>query len=285
MRASPFFEDIKQIDLNLDGHDVKLPIHYYDGSAMTGIFPAKLSVLRRFLPDRRFSPARLAPGVGTVSVTCFEYVDTDIGSYNELAIGIPLNVPHHRANLPGRALLEARITGQMHAFVHHLPVTTEIALVAGKRLWNYPKFVAGIDFTDTSDKRICRLSEGEEHILTMSCDRISTRGGQDVQVFSHLWHQRQPQSSEFKLRAARAGEAPKPGVAQLELGHQHPISRELREALISTKSIAAQWWEGLEGILYGPEHLMLPLVDEMLHEAKGEAPKPRARTKAKAKTS
>lgn len=264
MRASPFFEGVKQVDLNLDGNDVKLPIFYYDGSAVTGVFPAKLSALRKFLPDRRFNPARLAPGVGTISITCFEYVDTDIGSYNELAVGIPLSVPHYRANIPARALLEARASGQMHAFVHHLPVTTEIALVAGKRLWNYPKFVAGIDFTDTSGERVCALSEGEEHILTMTCDRIRTGGPQDTQVFSHLWHDRQPQSSEFKLRAAKAGESQRPGTARLELGHAHPIARELRDALISTKSIAAQWWEGVEGILYGPEHFTVTLADEVL---------------------
>lgn len=280
MRASPFFEDIKQIDLKLDGHDVKLPIHYYDGNAMTAIFPARMSVLRKFLPDRRFSPARLAPGLGTVVITCFEYIDTDIGPYNELAIGIPLNVPYFRSNFPGRALLDARSSGQAHAFVHHLPVTTEIALVAGKRLWNYPKFVAGIDFTETGRQRVCRLSEGEEHILTMEFDKLTPHGPADIQVFSHLWHQRQPQGSEFKLHAARAGESTKPGGARVTLGDRHPIARELRDALFSAKSISTQWWDGVEGILYGPEHIPLPLSDEMLHEAKVKP----ARSRAKAKS-
>ncbi len=279
MRASPFFEGVKQVDLKIDEHDVKLPIFYYDGSAMTTMFPAKLSGLRKFLPDRRFNPARLAPGVGVVGITCFEYRDTDIGPYNELAIAIPLNVPHFRPNFPGRALIETQLSGQVHAFVHHLPVTTEIALDAGKRLWNYPKFVAGIDFTETDRQRVCKLSEGEEHILTVSCDHIKARRPSDTQVFSHLWHERQPQMSEFKLHAAASGETAKPGRAQLELGNAHPIARELRDVLLTTKSLAAQWSDGVEGILYGPEHMMVQHLDEMMHHMEIEP----VGTKAKAK--
>lgn len=264
MRVSPFFESVRQVDLKLDGHDVKLPIFYYDGSAMTGMFPARLSRLRKLLPDRRFNPARLAPGVGLVAVTCFEYLDTDIGPYNELAIAIPLSVPYYRSNPPLRALLDSQRSGQLHAFVHHLPVTTNVALVAGKRLWNYPKFIANIDFSETGEQRSCRLTEGEEHILTMTCDRISARKESDTQVFSHLWHERQPQSSEFKLHAATAGQTGRLGAATIEVGAAHPIALELRDLLLSNKSIGAQWSEKLEGILYGPEHLMLPLVDDVL---------------------
>lgn len=266
MRASPFFEGVRQIDLNLDSHEVKLPIFYYDGSAMTGMFPAKLSALRGFLPDPRFKAARIAPGVGLMSITCFEYVDTDIGPYNELAIAIPLNVPYYRPNLPLRALVEAQKTGQLHAFVHHLPVTTEVALVSGKRLWNYPKFVAEIDFSEIGTQRSCRLAEGKEHILTMTRERISTGAATSNQVFSHLWHERQPQRSEFKLRSASAGQTARRGTAQLELGGNHPISLELRKALLSTKSIAAQWSTGLEGILYGPEHLMPQTLNDILQQ-------------------
>lgn len=263
-QRSPFFDDVSQLDLELDGHRVPLPIFYYDGSAMTAAFPARLSALRRHLPDRRFNPARLAPGIGVVAITCFEYVDTDIGSYNELAIAIPLSVPDDRLNPPLRALLGSQITGQTHAYVHHLPVTTEIARVAGKRLWNYPKFVADIDFADDGGQRVCRLAEGDEHILTVTRGPIATRRPVDTQVFSHLWHERQPQRSEFKLHAGAGGQTARPGAARVDLGNRHPIALELRETLLSTRSIAAQWSDRMEGILFGPEHLTLPLLSALM---------------------
>ena len=264
MRPSPFFDGVSQVDLKLDEHDVKLPIFYYDGSAMTGVFPAKLAGLKKLLPDRRFNPARLLPGVGLIGITCFEYIDTDIGPYNELAIVIPLSVPHYRSNLPGRALLESQLSGQFHAFVHRLPVTTDIAMVAGKRLWNYPKFIADIDFSEAGGKRTCRLSEGGDHILTMTRDPITARKPVETQVFSHLWDERQPQASEFKLRAGAGGQSARRGAAQLELGSDHPIARELRDVVISNRSIGTQWSEKVEGILYGPEHLMLKLLEDLM---------------------
>ena len=260
MRASPFFDGVRQVDLTVGEHELKFPIFYYDGIAVTATFPAKLSVLKKFLPDRRFVPARIGPGLGAVTISAFEYRDTDIGPYNELAIAIPLNYPAYRANVPFRALASGFRTGQLHAFVHHLPVTTEIARVGGVDFYNYPKFVAGIDFTESDSKRDVRLSEGEEHILSMSCARIPTPKREQLQVFSHLCMDRQPQSSEFKLNSPAVGSSLRPGMAELKLGGRHPIALELKQALVSTKAINLMYMSSFEGILYGPEHMTLPFL-------------------------
>jgi hypothetical protein len=240
---------------------VRLPIFYYDGTAAGAVFPARLKALRRLMPDPRFSPARLAPGVGAVAVTCFEYRDTDIGPYNELAISVPLNEPWFAPNVPGRALIAGLRRRQLHAWVHHLPVTTEIARLGGVELYNYPKFVGGIDFEQTTSERICRLSEGQEHILTLSGELLASSRKEGFQLFSHLWMDGQPQSSEFKINATELGVSLSRGAAQLELGTRHPIARELRSLLLSRHPIQYQYIARFEGILYGPEHLSLPLIN------------------------
>ncbi|MBJ7348797.1 MAG: acetoacetate decarboxylase family protein, partial [Thermoleophilaceae bacterium] len=146
MRASSFFDGVSQVELGTDENSMLAPLFYYDGEAMVGIFPARLSALKKLMPDARMRPARLAPGIGAVTVACFEYRDTDITDYNELAIAIPLNEPYYRPNLPGRALASALRRDQFDVLVHHLPVTTERARTGGRTWYNYPKFVAGIDF-------------------------------------------------------------------------------------------------------------------------------------------
>ncbi len=261
MRGSPFFEGIGQMEAALGDEAVKLPIFYYDGTATSAVFPARLGRLRRLMPDPRICPARLAPGLGAVAVTCFEYRDTDIGPYNELAISIPLNEPWFLPNLPGRALLASQRRRQLHAWVHHLPVTTEIARAGGVELYNYPKFVGGIDFEENATQRVCRLSEGAEHILTLSGERLSTPRSEQFQLFSHLWMDRQPQSSEFKINATEMGVSLGRSAASLELGDRHPIARELAGLLISRRPIQYQYMARFEGILYGPEHLSLPLIN------------------------
>jgi len=267
VRASTFFEGVHQAQIPMDEHVLSVPVFYYDGSAMTGVFPARLSALRRWMPDRRFVPARLAPGIGAVTITCFEYAETDIDPYNELAIAVPLNEPHFRPNLPGRAMLDAARRGQYDVWVHHLPVTTELACRGGVEFYNYPKFVGSIDYTDNDRTRSCRLAEGASEILTMTIDRKAaapTKSDRLVQLFCHLYQDRQPQTAEFKIHAPGMAQTIRPGAARLELGAEHPIARELADALISRRSIAAAWAPKIEGILYGPEAMSSTLIDRLV---------------------
>lgn len=263
MRQSPFFDGVKQSDVMIAGQPAKVPIFYYDGTAISAVFAARLSALRRLMPDRRFCPARLAPGVGAVAVTCFEYHDTDLGPYNELAISVILNEPWFLPNLPGMAMISSLRGRQLHAWVQHLPVTTEIARAGGVDFYNYPKFIGGIDYEESAGRRICRLSEGAEHILTLSGRQIATPRTEQFQLFSHLWMDRQPQSSEFKINAASMGITLSPSAASLELGDRHPIARELAGLVLGRRPIQYQYIPSFEGILYGPEHLSLALLEKV----------------------
>lgn len=288
MRTTTFFDGVRQAELDLDGDAVKLPIFYYDGEAMTGVYPARIGVLRKLLPDRRLSPARLAPGVGAIAITCFEYRESDVGTYNELAIAIVLNYPRHRINAPGKAMLGGLIRGQLDVYVHHLPVTTDLAWRAGRVLWNFPKFVTPIDYEEDASSRTCRLSEDGEQILTMSMPKLPSSRTEQIQLLTSTYQDGQPQLGEFKLEAERYGWSLKPGAAQLELGRNHAIARELSTALLSTKSIAAAYTPSVQGILFGPGNINSRMIQLAAHEpgvkhapTGGNGSGPAARKKAK----
>ena len=271
MRGSSFFDGVAQSEVMIAGTPAKVPIFYYDGSAISAAFPARLGALRALMPDPRFVPARLAPGLGIVAVTCFEYRDTDIGPYNELAISVVLNEPWFVPNIPGRALLASMRRRQLHAWVHHLPVTTEIARAGGVDFYNYPKFIGQIEFSESDAQRTCFLAEEGEHILTLSGRRIRAGRSERLQLFSHLWMDRQPQSSEFKINALDVGMTLFPGAATLTLGERHPIARELSRLLVSRTPLQFQYIASFEGILYGPEHISLALLERMAEHTKGLA--------------
>lgn len=270
MRRSPFFEGVAQEDVVIAGQPAKVPIFYYDGTAMTVVFPARYGAVKSLMPDPRYVPARLAPGIGVIGISAFEYRDTDIGPYNELAIAVPLNDPPFSLNLPGRAMLAGLRRGQLHAYVHHLPVTTEVARAGGVDFYNYPKFIAGIDFSESDSRRECRLAEGEEHILTLEGEMLATPRSQRMRVFSHLYMNRLPQSSEFELNATKVGVTLRPGAATLSLGTRHPIALELAKLLLGRRSLYYQYMVDFEGILHGPDRISLPLLSK-IEQARGEA--------------
>lgn len=264
MRGSPFFEGVRQVDAEIAGQPAKLPVFYYDAAGIMALFPARYAELRRLLPDRRLVPARLAPGLGVLAVSCLEYRDTDIGPYNELAVAIPLNEPFFRPNLPGRALFEAGRHGRVHSFIVHLPVTTEVALRGGIDAFNFPKFLGSIEFDDVEGERCCRLAEGKEPILTFTGPRLPATRRERLQYFNHLWMDGQPQQAEFTVNRLQVAKSLRPGAATLELGQRHPVARELARLLVSKRSLQYEYAPQFEGILYGPEHLTLPLLQQLV---------------------
>ncbi len=271
MRGSPFFEGIAQIDIEMGGEPGRLPIFYYDGAAMTAVFPARYGALRRLMPDPRFVPVRLGPGLGAVAISALEYRDTDIGPYNELMVAVLLNAPG-RLNFPGRALADSIFRPeQSHAFILHLPVTSAVALAAGVDYYNFPKFLANIEFTEDNGIRSCSLAEGEEHILTVSGTSIATRYSARSSLFAHLFMDGQPQQAQVKMHEAEKGICRRPGAAQLSWGERHPVALELERLLVIPRSIHYELTPRMECILFGPEHLTIGLIARSLRAVEPSA--------------
>jgi hypothetical protein len=71
---------------------------------------------------------------------------------------------------------------------------------------------------------------------------------------------RQPQSAEAKFNGIELGISLRPDAASLELGERHPIARELAGLLVSRRPLEYVYMPRFEAILYGPEHLTVPLI-------------------------
>lgn len=268
MTPSRFLDGVRQTPIRFGEHDLLFPNFVRDASLMTAVFPARYRALRRRLPDPRFVAARLAPGVGIVAVTAFEYRETSIGPYNEVALAIMLSEPGAGWNLPGAALLSQHRKRQYHAFVYQLPVTTELARRTGE-LMGFPKFVGSIDFD--AERGACRLSEGGEPVLTLHGTRIPARRAEELQTFAHLWMDRQPQRVEVRINALELGDSLAPGAARLELSRSHPLATELAELLLSRRSIAYRFIPRLEAIEFDPERLNLALMAKGLESLQARA--------------
>ncbi len=257
-----FFDGVAQQEVAIAGQRAKVPIFYRDGTAITALLPASARRLRRLLPDPRYRPATLLPGMGVVALTALDYRDTDIGPYREFSFAVALRPPFS-AEKPG--LLGQNRRKQLHVFIWHLPVTTEIALRGGVDYYNFPKFIADIDFEEADGWLRCRLGEGGEPIATLSGRRVpASRRDLRMQNFIHLWMDGQPQSTEFKIHAEEWTSSWGSRNARVELGQNHPAARAVRGVLLSTRPLQYLYMPKFEAVLYGPERFSAPLLMRLL---------------------
>jgi hypothetical protein len=147
----------------------ELPILYFREDTFALFFTADLGRLRARMPTPNLKPVPAGPGRGLVVLAAFNYLETSIGPYGEIAVGIP--VVHRKAAPPLLpALLESAYPG-FGILVLHLPVTTQTARASGRSVWGYPKFVGDMAFTSTPEHLECALSEGGRHVLSMRVPR------------------------------------------------------------------------------------------------------------------
>ena len=252
MRDDEFFKDTPRKPLDMEGETIEFPILYYDLRSITAIFTARTSKLKKLLPHPNYKIVEMLPGVGMLGVTCFEYYDTSIGPYNEIAITVPVKFPPG-FQLPGLGALQMMLKREFSVYIHHLPVTTEIALKAGIYFWNYPKFLAEITFEDRGDKLEVSLKEKGELILKLSARKLPLTTSTRFNFHTYSF------KDGVAMHALVEGWAPKfgsvtlgRGIAELELG-EHRISQELKELELSSVARTGFYGEGMMTKLYDPD--------------------------------
>lgn len=249
MRHEDFFQQIDQVEVPWGNRTICLPVFYYDVATLSVQFLAPIARVRPLLPSSRMHPLRVTPWHCVVSISAFEYRDSDIGAYNEVSIGVPIVLDEPTPWFIG-TLRQAPAVPQV--YVRHLPVTTEVARQAGVEFAGYPKFLAEITFEKDGEWIKCHLHEAGQHILTL--------GGREGALSSAPRSRMQPITvregymlrcelvvSERNQTSGRGA-----GGAQLELG-EHPIAQEIREWKLG-QILAYQ---------YAPQHqaILTPVIE------------------------
>ncbi len=178
---SAFFEGIAQEPITFHGYAGKAPMFFREVRMMGGVFTCNLAAAKALMPTSSHHPHRIWNGRGVAAIHCFEYLDTDIGPYNEVSLSIAI-VHGTRGGLSWAALARAEAKGRYQAFVADLPVTTDAAVHGGIDILGFPKWLARIEFTEDEARRVCTVRDAESGavILSVAGDRIPTRPAEKV---------------------------------------------------------------------------------------------------------
>lgn len=222
-----FFEGVKEKEVEITGGSCAVPVLYREVFAVAGIFPAPTLKLRDLLPTSKLVPVEVMPGKGLLAVMAFDYRDTSIGPYRELAIAVPARY-RPRVNPVLIPPLRMAASLSFEAFVWQLPVTTEIALHAGIDIWGYPKFMADIGLEETEDTVTFTLEEKGRQILTLEVKKSQPRMKTYFDFNTYTVKDRELLFTPLRGMSSSLGRSFLPGTARMTLG-EHEISRKIRE--------------------------------------------------------
>jgi hypothetical protein len=252
------FDGIRQRPISIRGIPALAPVFYRDVRMMLGVFAAPLAAVRAALPTDRLRPLRLSARHGMVAVACFEYRDTDIGAFNDVAIAVG-------ATLAGGSglvsLARAAVGRRFECFVADLPVNTEVAWHSGLDWFRYPKTLADIRFEEDRHHRTCTVRDPStgEPIYVVRSQKSPTRpvahGRSEgtTRILSYPWGDGELLAATFRVEELRRGLAFGADAMTLRCT-THPRARPLRE-LHPGRLLMHTWAPDARAVLLEPKPL------------------------------
>lgn len=251
MRDDDFFKDTPKKILDAKGQKIEFPVLYYDFRFVNCIFTIKLEQLKRVLPHPQFKPIQIWPGTGMISICAFEYRDTSIGPYNEVSIAVPINFPP--ASFLGKHSAFSSMRKMVFpVYIHQLPVTTDIAKEGGVYFFNYPKFLAEIDFRERDDFYEVTLKEDNELILKLLAKKLPLKRSESFEFHTFSLRERKIMHTLVEVFAPKFGKKTLGKWGELELG-SHRISEELKSLKLNGSSRIGFCGDGTMAKLHDPD--------------------------------
>ena len=119
-----------------------LPAIYRDGRVATAVYAISAERARAAVQPRELHPIELPGHRSLAVVSCFDYLDTTLGPYLELAIGVVVSPNRRLGPLRGLDLLTAN--PETGVWLLALPVSSQLACRGGVELFGYPKTVCDL---------------------------------------------------------------------------------------------------------------------------------------------
>jgi len=244
MSTNDFYQEIEHTPVPWRQYELHVPLFYPDIMFMNMSILAPTENVRSVLPSKRLKPYRITPWLSALSITAYQYRESDIGPYNEVFIGIPVTIDEETPLFTGSL---RKMPKEPKVYSHHLPVTTEIALEVGAEFAGYPKFVADIEFVEEGNRMTCKLRADHQDVLKLSGRMLSTNQFPRHRVHPITYRREYILRSEFVISEREMGFSKNGEDVKLELG-DHPIAEELRELNLG-KVVSYSYCPHAQGIL------------------------------------
>lgn len=246
-RDLTFFRGVPQVEVRSQGHTVRVPCFYYDVTHFSVGFLAPLKALEALLPSPEIQLLRVTPKRGLLHIGVFEYRDTDVGPYNEVAVSVAA-LPGTRARV-GTGLLKAMREGPT-AYVWQLPVTTEIARHLGVEFYGFPKFLADITIRHGEGLGRCRLAADGQVIFDLRAELPEPQAANRYYYHTLSMSEGRIVRAEVSMNLRARGTSQARNDVEIEFG-DHPIGGRLADLGIG-RPLEVSYIPSMQTILTSP---------------------------------
>lgn len=195
----------------LFGAEIPKPAQIRDARFAAAVYACRAAEARTVTRGTGLEPVT-AGGWAFSALACVQYVDTDLGPYDEVGVGVLVRGPGGKPGL----------------YTAELPVTGEFTLHAGRQIWGLPKWRARSESSFDGRRVRLKLWDGETRVLAVALDGGPIASPAPVRVPVPVWSARVdgPNRGEllhgtFGLRFD--GLRIRPGGARVALG-EHRMS-------------------------------------------------------------
>jgi hypothetical protein len=147
--------------------NVNVPVRYFEARNFAISFRTPLDVVRGLVPDN-VHPLRWGRSEAVTSIVFSDFLDSDIGGYQEVAIGFPVSVGEAAPPYLG---LRSFLKRGGAVFIHQMVLDDQDAIDLGVEMAGYPKRFGEIELDLDSFMIKCLWREDGEEVLTITAPR------------------------------------------------------------------------------------------------------------------
>jgi hypothetical protein len=224
----------------VQGRRVTYPVVVRDAASASATYVVDAAAARAMLPCPELDVIEILPGRTLFSLACIDYIDNDLGDYNEVSLAFFVRERSAPRGIPYLGAALDFLRGRVSTFIFWLPVDQAFTREAGETMWGFPKTVEKIDFDHSGARAACTLTSNGRHVLTLSMPRGGKRALPENAMTTYTIMGERTCATRFVSRATGVGFY-RSGV-ELTLG-DHPTAEWLRGLGLPKKPLAAVWME------------------------------------------
>ena len=205
----------------VEGEVVTIPVEVRSARMIGAQYFVDANAAQSLIEYSGLSVVRQRGDRAVCSVNAVQYLDNDLGPYNEIAVAFVV-IPHDAA--PAAKTSFRKPT----TFIHKLPVNQAFTCAAGKGIWGFPKWVASIEVIDGPRSTTAIMTDDDEFVLSLEVRRSRIPlPSQEMEMTCYSWCDGVLRRTPWTTRTSRT--TARVGGATIELGSRHEMANDLRE--------------------------------------------------------